>query len=111
MFDDCELCEMLRTFPSSSISCSLSGSFGSGSGCRSLSSISYRRMSNRYRSSCIEVMTSVPRQKKIARASPRSCIGYFTQVTANKGIPTHSSRENFYGVKAEFWVIENVGSC
>ena len=111
MFDDWELCEMLRKFPSSSISCLLSGSFGSGSGCRSLSSVSCRRMSNRYKSSCIEAMTSVPRQKKIARASPRSRLGYFTQVTANKGVPTHSSREKFYGVKAEFSVMENVGSC
>ena len=26
-------------------------------------------------------------------------------------LPTHSSREKFYGVKAEFWVMENIGSC
>ena len=65
----------------------------------------------RYKSSCIEARTSVPRQKKIARASPRSRIEYFTQVTANERIATHSCREKFYGVKAEFWMIENLVSC
>ena len=51
-----------------------------------------------------------PAQENFSRASPRSRTGTLTLVTTNGRISTNSWTEKFYGVRAKFRVVRNMGT-